>query len=48
MTFQERAEKAKIALSKQPGYTYEEMLVIQKKAESQSKVKNRKKKNIKE
>lgn len=43
MLFQERAKIAKKALSKQPDCTYEEMLAIQKKADSQSKVKNKKK-----
>jgi len=43
MTFEERAKIAKEALKKQKGFTYEEMLAIQKKAESQSKIKERKK-----
>ncbi len=41
MLFQERAKIAKKALAKQKGLTYEEMLAIQKKADSQSKTKKK-------
>lgn len=43
MLFQELAKIQKKALAKQKGCTYEEMLAIQKKADSRSKVKNKKK-----
>jgi len=43
MLFQERAKIAKEALKKQKGFTYEEMLEIQKQVEERS-IKNKKKK----
>ncbi|HLU84331.1 MAG TPA: hypothetical protein VKZ45_02565 [Vicingaceae bacterium] len=43
MLFQERAKIAKKALEKEEGFTYEEMLAIQKKWKGKSKVKNKKK-----
>ena len=41
MLFQELAKIQKKALSKQRGFTYEEMLAIQKKVENRSKVKKK-------
>ncbi len=43
MLFQELAKIQKKALAKQRGFTYEEMLAIQKKWDSKSNVKNKKK-----